>query len=977
MLQINMADVMNVIGSLTPYLIAIGVLFALALIITFAVNKKTVKEVATRKIVHSESWLVALVGIVVAVSMMLTGPLSTLLNNATITKYTLSDATVSKANELAKDVQSEAVTLLKNDDSNLPLSGKKVNVFGWGSTNPVYGGTGSGSMSKQYKTVSLLDGMKQAGLKTNTELSKLYTDYRKDRPEVGMFAQDWTLPEVPAKQYSDKLVSDAKDFSDEAVVVLTRVGGEGADLPTDMKAKGITYKNNSKDYDDFQKGESFLQLSKTERDMIDLVTSNFKKVTLVYNGANTFQFDFLNDYPQIQSVVWCPPAGQTGFSALGEVLAGETNPSGKTSDTFLKDLTKSVSYNNFGKFEYTNMADKAAKYKGFTGDDVTAIPGFVNYSEGIYVGYKFYETASDEGLINYDDTVAFPFGYGLSYTSFDQKLDSVKYKGGKVTVTATVTNTGDKAGKDVVEVYYNPPYTDGGIEKASKNLAGFEKTKELQPGESQKVTVKFDDDDMASYDYKGAKAYVLEKGDYDISIQSDSHHVIDHKAITVKDTVTYDSDSNTHNGDKTVATNQFDDVAGDVTYLSRADHFANYKEATAAPTNFKMSDKAKETFYNNSNYDPKKFDKDSDKMPTTGAKNGLKLSDMYGKDYDDADWDKLLDQLTFDDMDNLIANGGYGTPAVKSVGKIQLTDADGPASLNNNFTGVGSIGFPASTAFACTWNRDLAKQFGEMIGDMAHDMHVAGWYAPAMNIHRNAFSGRTFEYFSEDSLLSGAMASNEIAGAKSKGVYSFMKHFALNDQETKRTEMLCTWTNEQAMREIYLKPFEMSVKEGGAQAVMSSFNYIGNTYAGADSALLQTVLRGEWGFKGFVLTDYFGGYGYQNADQEVRAGNDSMLATTKITNHITDKSATSVKAMRQAAHNILYTAANSWQYANGEPKVATPIWKTAMYVAWGVTAVLVIGLEIVAIKRYLNRKKAVATVESAAEPVAAGPANAE
>ena len=643
MLQINMADVMNVIGSLTPYLIAIGVLFVLALIITFAVNKKTVKEVATRKIVHSESWLVALVGIVVAVSMMLTGPLSTLLNNATITKYTLSDATVSKANELAKEVQSEAVTLLKNDDSNLPLSGKKVNVFGWGSTNPVYGGTGSGSMSKQYKTVSLLDGMKQAGLKTNTELSKLYTDYRKDRPEVGMFAQDWTLPEVPAKQYSDKLVSDAKDFSDEAVVVLTRVGGEGADLPTDMKAKGITYKNNSKDYDDFQKGESFLQLSKTERDMIDLVTSNFKKVTLVYNGANTFQFDFLNDYPQIQSVVWCPPAGQTGFSALGEVLAGETNPSGKTSDTFLKDLTKSVSYNNFGKFEYTNMADKAAKYKGFTGDDVTAIPGFVNYSEGIYVGYKFYETAADEGLINYDDTVMFPFGYGLSYTSFDQKLDSVKYKGGKVTVTATVTNTGDKAGKDVVEVYYNPPYTDGGIEKASKNLAGFEKTKELQPGESQKVTVKFDDDDMASYDYKGAKAYVLEKGDYDISIQSDSHHVIDHKAITVKDTVTYDSDSNTHNGDKTVATNQFDDVAGDVTYLSRADHFANYKEATAAPTNFKMSDKAKETFYNNSNYDPKKFDKDSDKMPTTGAKNGLKLYQMYGKDYDDADWDKLLD----------------------------------------------------------------------------------------------------------------------------------------------------------------------------------------------------------------------------------------------------------------------------------------------------------------------------------------------
>ena len=991
MLQINMADVMNVIGSLTPYLIAIGVLFALALIITFAVNKKTVKDVATRKIVHSESWLVALVGIVVAVSMMLTGPLSTLLNNATTTKYMLSDTTVSKANELAKEVQSEAITMLKNDDSNLPLSNKKVNVFGWGSTNPVYGGTGSGSMSDQYDTVSLLDGMKEAGLETNADLSKLYTDYRADRPVVAMWSQDWTLPEVPADQYSDSLISDAKSFSDEAVVVITRVGGEGADLPTNMKAETITYKNNSKDYDDFQDGEHFLQLSKTERDMIDLVTKNFDKVTLVYNGANAFQFDFLSNYPQIKSVLWCPPAGQTGFSALGDVLAGETNPSGKTSDTFVKDLTKTPVFNNTdgaaaassssvstdGAFVYDNVDDLAATYTAFTGRENTVLPSFVNYVEGIYVGYKFYETAADEGLINYDDTVIYPFGYGLSYTSFEQKMGDVSHKDGKVTFDVTVTNTGDTAGKDVVEVYYNPPYTDGGIEKTSKNLVAFEKTGKLEPGASETVKIEFDDDDMASYDNKGAKAWVLEKGDYTISIQSDSHHVIDSEKINVADTITYDSESNTHNDDQTVATNQFDYAAGDVTYLSRANHFANYAEATAAPTNFSMSDEVKAAFTNNGNYDPTKYDDDSDEMPTTGAKNGLRLADMYGKDYDDADWEKLLDQLTFDDMDNLIANGGYGTPAVSSVGKIQLTDADGPASLNNNFTGVGSIGFPASTAFACTWNKDLAKQFGEMIGDMAHDMHVAGWYAPAMNIHRGAFSGRTFEYFSEDSLLSGVMASNEIAGAKEKGVYSFMKHFALNDQETNRSNMVCTWADEQAIREIYLKPFEMSVKEGGAQAVMSSFNYIGYTYAGASSNLLQTVLRGEWGFKGFVLTDYFGGYGYQNADQEVRAGNDSMLATTKITNHITDKSATSVKAMRQAAHNILYTAANSWQYANGEPKVATPIWKTAMYVAWGVTAVLVIGLEIVAIKRYLNRKKAVATVESAAEPVAAGPANAE
>lgn len=985
MLQINMADVMNVVGSLVPYLVVIGVLLVLAIIITFAVNKKTVKNVGSRKLIRSESWIVALVGIVVAISMMLSGPLSTLLNNATLTKYMLSDATVSKANELAKEVQSEAITMLKNDDSNLPLSNKKVNVFGWGSTNPVYGGTGSGSMSDQYDTVSLLDGMKEAGLETNADLSKLYTDYRADRPVVAMWAQDWTLPEVPADQYSDSLISDAKSFSDEAVVVITRVGGEGADLPTNMKAETITYENNSKDYDDFRDGEHFLQLSKTEHDMIDLVTKNFDKVTLVYNGANAFQFDFLSNYPQIKSVLWCPPAGQTGFSALGDVLAGETNPSGKTSDTFVKDLTKTPVFNNTdgaaaassssvganGAFVYDNADDLAAKYTGFTGQESTVLPSFVNYVEGIYVGYKFYETAADEGLINYDDTVIYPFGYGLSYTSFEQKMGDVSHKDGKVTFDVIVTNTGDTAGKDVVEVYYNPPYTDGGIEKASKNLVAFEKTGKLEPGASETVKIEFDDDDMASYDNKNAKAWVLEKGDYAISIQSDSHHVIDSEKINVADTITYDSESNTHNDDQTVATNQFDYAAGDVTYLSRANHFANYAEATAAPTNFSMSDEVKAAFTNNGNYDPTKYNDDPDEMPTLGAKNGLRLADMYGKDYDDADWEKLLDQLTFDDMDNLIANGGYGTPAVSSVGKIQLIDADGPASLNNNFTGVGSIGFPASTAFACTWNKDLAKQFGEMIGDMAHDMHVAGWYAPAMNIHRGAFSGRTFEYFSEDPLISGVMASNEIAGANEKGVYSFMKHFALNDQETNRTNMVCTWADEQSIREIYLKPFEMSVKEGGAQAVMSSFNYIGYTYAGASNNLLNTVLRDEWGFKGFVLTDYFGGYGYQNADQEIRNGNDSMLATTKITNHITDKSATSVKAMRTAAHNILYTTANGWQYENGEPKVDTPVWRIAMYVVWGVTAVLAVGLEVLTIMKYLKRRKAVAAPVPADAPTEA------
>ncbi|WP_235815970.1 glycoside hydrolase family 3 N-terminal domain-containing protein [Bifidobacterium lemurum] len=886
--------------------------------------------------------------------MMLFGPLATLLNNASITRYQLSQDTVADANVLAEDVQSEAITLLKNDDESLPLGDDAVNVFGWGSTNPVYGGTGSGSISDQYEKVSLLQGLEQAGIETNTELSELYTDYRADRPVSQIWSVDWTLPEVPAAQYSDSLIEDAKAFSDKAVIVIARVGGEGVDLPTDMTAEGITYTNNSEEYADFEAGEHYLQLSQTEQDLIDLVTSNFDDVTLIYNGANAFQFDFLDQYPQIQSVLWCPPTGQTGFSALGEVLTGAVNPSGKTSDTFVRNLKQTPTWNNFGSFFYDNV-DEFVRTSSFSGADVT--PSFVNYTEGIYVGYKFYETAADEGAIDYDAVVQYPFGYGLSYTTFSQGMGDVTYADGTVSFDVTVTNTGDTAGKDVVEVYYNPPYTNGGIEKTTANLVEFAKTDELAPGESQTISIEFEDDDMASYDYENAEAYVLEAGDYVVSINSDSHTVIDEQTVNVAETITYDTESNTHDGDQTVATNQFEYAEGDLTYLSRADGFANYAEATAAPTNYSMSDEQKTTFINNGNYDPADYNDDSDEMPTTGADNGVRLADLTGKDYDDPLWDDLLDQLTFDDMDNLIANAGFGNAAIDSIGKIQLTDADGPAALNNNFTGVGSIGFPSSTAFACTWNVDLATRFGEMIARMAQDMHISGWYAPAMNIHRSAFGGRNFEYFSEDALLSGVMASSEIAAVQKEGVYAFMKHFALNDQETNRNSMLCTWSNEQAIREIYLKPFEMSVKDGGATAAMSSFNYIGTTYAGGYAPLLNTVLRDEWGFRGFVETDYFGNFDvYQNADQAIRNGNDAMLSTMDTSNHVSDTSATSVQAMRTAAHNILYTTANSWMYAEGEPETVTPVWKTITYVAIGVIAVLVVGFEVLTIRRYLSRR---------------------
>ena len=959
MLAINMDDVINVLNSCKPYLIALGVVLALAIVVTVACMKL---KKPVKKLVRKEAWIAFLLAVVVIVNLICFIPMSSMISLA-MGNGTITDETSDESTALVQEIAEEGIVLLKNDGT-LPLAAdSNLNVFGWASTNPCYGGTGSGALSDAYPTVSLLQGLEDAGFNLNTELSDFYTAYRADRPEVGMWAQDWTLPEPTADSYTDEMMANAKEFSDTAMVVITRVGGEGADLPTDVSK--VTYTDNSTEYKDFEAGEHYLQLDRTERDMLDLVCSNFDSVIVVYNGANAMELGFINEYSQIKSAIWCPGTGQSGFEALGEIVAGTVNPSGKTSDTFVADLTATPTWNNFGYFKYDNMDEYAYTSNNFkTGEEETALPSFVNYVDGIYVGYRFYETAAAEGLINYDDTVVYPFGYGLSYTTFTQEMGAISEDNGTISFDVTVTNTGDVAGKDVVEVYYNPPYTNGGIEKASANLIQFEKTEVLQPGDSQTITVSFDAEDMASYDTYGAGCYVLEAGDYQISINSDSHNVIDSQTYTVASTVTYD-ESNPRSTDETAAVNEFAYAEGDVTYLSRADGFANYADATAAPASMSMSDEAKATFLNNSNYNPEDYNNDSDEMPTTGAKNGIKLADLRGVDYDDAQWDSLLDELTISDMDTMIAIGGYQTSAASSVGKIMTVDCDGPASINNNFTGIGSVGFPSAVMIASTWNKNLALKFGESIGKMADEMEVSGWYAPAMNTHRSAFAGRNFEYYSEDGVLSGYMATNAILGAEEYGVYAYMKHFALNDQETNRTEMLCTWANEQSIREIYLKPFEMSVKEGGAKAVMSSFNYIGTQWAGETSALCNTVLRDEWGFRGFVLTDYFGVYGYMDSDMGIRGGTDCMLvAYDTETNHVTDTtSATGVLAMRQACKNIMYTVVNSRAYDPENLTEGLMNWQIMAIVIDVIFAALIIFLEVLAIKGF---KK-----EWAAEPIAA------
>ncbi len=965
MLGINMNDVITTIGLLKNYLIAIGVVLALAIIISLIAIKIKKPE---KGLVRGSAWVCFILATALLINAILVGPMYSMVSMVFSKGGDISEKSITEASELCETIADEGFVLLKNDGL-LPLgSNAKVNTFGWSSTNPVYGGTGSGSLSGLYETVSLLKGLENAGISYNADLVKFYTDWRTARPNIGMMGQDWTIPERSIDEYEAAGIFDnAKAYSDTAMIVIARSGGEGADLPKSLDpavpstfnddGKGTMFSATGLRYSEFPEdldaSKHYLELTTREAAMVERVTSEFQNVIVVINASNAMELGWVNDYPSIKAVILAPGPGQTGFNALGNILTGKVNPSGRTIDTFVADLTASPNFNNIGEFQYTNLADVSPMSYGFP-----VTPNFVDYVEGIYVGYRWYETAAAEGAINYDEAVVYPFGYGLSYTTFEQTMGEITEANGTISFDVTVKNTGSAAGKDVVEVYFNPPYTNGGIEKSVANLIAFAKTGILQPGASETVKISFQAEDMASFDYQGAGAYVLETGDYVISINKDSHTVIDSKTYNVGATVTY-GENNKRESDQEAAVARFAYAQGDVTYLSRADHFANYEEATAAPTNFEMSDTAKAGFYNHTNYDPTQFNNPNDVMPTTGAKNGLKLADLRGKDYDDPQWEKLLDQLTIDDMVSLIGTGGYQSVAVESVGKTQQVDCDGPASINNNFTGKASIGFPAGVVIASTWNVDLAKQFGQSIGRMADEMDVSGWYAPAMNIHRSAFAGRNFEYYSEDGLISGKMAANAILGAAESGVYAFMKHFALNDQETHRTDMLCTWTNEQAMREIYLKPFEISVKEGKCGAVMSAFNYIGNKYAAATTELQNEVLRGEWGFRGMVLTDYFGGYGYQDADILIRNGNDFCL-TPQATDFskVTDTtSATSVLAMRQASKNILYTTANSRAYAS-DSGAGMAQWEIIKNVILAAVIVLCALWEFLLIKKYLKAKKA-------------------
>lgn len=940
MLGINIADVLNVLNMIKWHLIAVCIIFVLAVIVIVACKNASKPK---KFFIRSQTGIATILVLIIIVNMICFGPMESMISLALGgNSNTISEESLNEASELCTEIAEEGIVLLKNTDGFLPLSGQKLNVFGWSSTNPVYGGTGSGSLSATFHTVSILESLEMAGIEYNTELADFYAAYRTNRPVIGIFGQDWTIAEPSIDEYdAEGIFENAVAFSDTAMIVISRSGGEGADLPTSISNEstyssegafgpsGVRY---SEYEDDIDSDKHYLELSNREVAMIKRVTDQFENVIIVINAANAMELGWVNETDAIKSVLLCAGPGQTGFTALGRILNGTINPSGRTVDTYVSDLKESPTWNNFGLFSYENMAEYG-DVNQWTG--TSTCPSYINYAEGIYMGYRFYETAFAEGLIDYDETVVYPFGYGLSYTSFEQKLTNRSVNNEGITLEVTVTNTGDRVGKDVVQVYCDSPYTNGGIEKSTANLVAFQKTKLLEPGESQKLTLSFTPEDMASYDHLNERAYVLEPGNYVISINKDSHHVIDSFVYDQRDRIVYGA-NNARSTDQISAVNQFDYAAGKVEYLSRANGFTNYISATAAPTITEMDNATRALFINNDLYDVK-LDMDGTAfMPSTGVSGNLQLAELRGTSYEDERWEQLLDQMTVSDMNTLIALGGYQTQALDSVGKLATLDCDGPASINNTFSGQSSIGFPCGTMIASTWNTELAKSFGESIGRMADEMDVSGWYAPAMNLHRSAFGGRNFEYYSEDGVLSGKMAAAAVQGAKAYGVYSYIKHFALNDMETNRNGMICTWANEQSIRELYLKPFEIAVKEGKADAVMSSFNYIGTRWAGGCSELQNTVLRDEWGFRGMVLTDYFGVYGYMNADQSIMNGGDCMLiAYDSGANNVSETlcaSASGVIAMRRACKNIMYTVVNSRAYNDANLHPPMPAWKITFIV---------------------------------------------
>ncbi len=891
--------------------------------------------------------------------------------------FTSSEDQAASAAEICESVVANGATLLLNNNSALPLAeGSKVTLFGTTSADFVYGGTGSGGMDTSNAT-KLKDALEADGFSVNPTMWDFYTTGAGS--SYGLVTAsgslnnyifnnaEFLINEVPQSVYTDTEWNSVAEYGDAAIVVLGRICGEGADLPW----------YNSGDGDG-----NILSLSNEERDLLAKLaelkaTGQIKKIVVLLNATNPIELDFLNpeicgvDYG-IDACLWVGEVGQTGINAIGDLLKGTVNPSGKLVDTYCYDNLTSPAIQNAHATSYTNAAEAGLSFAENN-------EYYVVYQEGIYVGYRYYETRYEDyvlgnanvGDYDYASTVAYPFGYGLSYTTFSYGPLTMQEEGDTFTFTVDVTNTGAVDGSEVVQIYMQSPYTDydreNGVEKASVELVGYTKVS-IPAGETATVTVTVDKSEMRAYDANGAETYIVDAGNYYFAAGNGAHDALNNilaAKAALGDTAngTVDASRMTSEGNAALAvqynqaaldtttyatastgaaiTNQLDhgdlnkvddDTANDVVCVSRSDWAGtmpqaqitatSYSAAVQIPANDQLVAALNATVENV----PVSTAESAAEMPTMGAEGNLNLAQFVGVPLDGSitvdgteyTWSNLLDQVTFAEMSKLIGQAYHCTAPVASVNKPVTKDENGPQGITATLTGgSSSTSYTSADLLAATFDPSIAEAVGRSMGNdclLANGKAYSGIYGPGVNIHRTPYSGRNFEYYSEDPFISGKTCAAEVSGIQSKGVYVYMKHFALNDQETAR-DGISVWTNEQAAREIYLQAFEYPVEEANAYCVMTSFNRIGCVWAGGDYKLLTNILRGEWGMEGFAVTDFSNSNDYMDVVQGVLAGgdawdcNDATKWTDKLREYQDD--ATVVSAMRQATARILYTVANS------------------------------------------------------------------
>lgn len=851
---------------------------------------------------------------------------------------------------IAEELMGEGAVLLKNENGALPLSeGDMVSCFSASSVNYITCGTGSAYIETKDKP-TMLEALEEKGLVVNKVLWQFYdsgegSGYTRTPNESQWLTrrEKYNMNEVPITEYTQIVSESLQVFGDAAIVMLSRVSGENYDMPADGFVDGI----------------DSLELTQNEKDMFEYINNaGFEKVIVLINSTNAMECSFLEDY-DVDACLWIGYTGTYGMNAVADILTGKVNPSGHLPDTFCYDNNTSPVMVDF----YTD--GETHKYLNYNSDT-----GYFNiYQEGIYVGYKYYETRYEDvvmgtgnaGNYNYDNEVAYPFGYGLSYTDFTWSDYSCAYdkEADVYTINVTVENTGTFAGKDVVEVYYQSEYTDfdreNNIEKSAVELCGFAKTKLLEPGEAETVTIEVAGSELTTYDAYVNKTYILEAGNYYIAAGADAHQALNNilsaKGYEVSGDASFaekfvieETDAETYAvavATGNAITNQFENadinnqIENAVVYLSRKDWQGTW------PKNTIVLMATDEMLANLEMAGTYKAQTDSElELPMMGADGDLTLAMFMDVEYESEAWEDLLDQVSFDEMADLIGIGYHQTQELMSISKPGTTDENGPQGFTQTLSGVADClcAYTDENIMAATWNVELLERVGESLGEDMLWLGASGIYAPGLNIHRSPYSGRNFEYYSEDAFLSGKMAAAEVKGIQSKGGYAYIKHFALNDSETNRAG-LGIWANEQTIRETYLKAFEIAVVEGGAHNVMASFSRIGSIWSGAHKGLMTEVLRNEWGMDGFAISDFSAQGGIYDVCYGVLAGTDIWDSSSTTWSDVLKSGdyrndPVLVTAMRQATKRILYTVANSnaMNGYSGSTQIVqvTPWWQTAL-----------------------------------------------